>query len=86
MRRSFVAVLLFVMSASVPAIGQGKTQEPGKAAHETVIDGRWELKSLTEKDPAMTFEFKNESGVLTGIVIQDKNPPKSRMEHSKVAI
>jgi hypothetical protein len=73
MKISKFLVVLCLVVLSVTMVAQNKTEEPkkDKAAHETVIDGRWEAKPNPDKDPIIVFEFKNEAGVVTGMVIQD---------------
>src|SRR5207253_900352 len=39
--------------------------------YESMIDGRWEAKLVTEEKLIAVFEFKNVIGVLNALMIQD---------------
>src|SRR5262249_4339430 len=56
---------------SMSTIAQDKREKPGNIAHESMIDGRWEAKLAAEEKPIAVFEFKNTTGVVSGLMIQD---------------
>ena len=52
------------------AIGQDVRNTP----HQTVIDGKWEARLAADDKPVATFDFKNENGIVTGLMTQDGKP------------
>jgi hypothetical protein len=71
--------ILFVFAIVLPAVAQTPAQPPAQApanaAHETVIDGRWEAKETAGGTAQVTlFEFKNATGTVSGTVTQDGKP------------
>ena len=62
---------LYLLVFSMSTIAQDRREKPGNTAHESMIDGRWEAKLVTEEKPIAVFEFKNATGVLSGLMIQD---------------
>ena len=69
MRGLFAATLLCLVVSTSTATAQA-VQETGKKAHETVVDGRWEVK-LGAEQPAFLFEFKNTDGVVSGTMSEE---------------
>ena len=59
-----------MMLTGLPATARGLVQQTTNTPHETVIDGRWEVKTNTDQKVAIVFEFKKANGVVTGTMIQ----------------
>ena len=64
-------IVLGMFAIGLPAIAQNPSPN---VAHESVIDGKWEAKLAGQDKPVATFDFKNEKGIVTGVVTQDGKP------------
>ena len=42
---------------ALPTTAHSRIQETKNKAHETVVDGRWEVKPAAEQPPKLLFEF-----------------------------
>src|SRR5215467_805490 len=71
MKIPIVLTTLCLLVFSMSTIAQDKSEKPGNIAHESTIDGRWEVKLAAEEKPIAVFEFKNTTGVVSGLMIQD---------------
>jgi len=63
--------LLCLLVLALPIVGYSAVQQTANKPHETVVDGRWEVKLNAEQQPTVLFEFKNAAGVVTGTMNQD---------------
>ena len=66
----FIAVLLVALTV-IPLSAAAGSQEPANKAHDSAVDGRWEVKANAGEQPVIEFEFKNAAGVVTGVMIRE---------------
>jgi len=64
-------VVLGMFAIGLPAVAQNPGKETPNKTHETVIDGKWEVTLPGQDKPVAMFDFKNESGIVTGVLTQD---------------
>jgi hypothetical protein len=68
---TFFAVFLVALAVIPLSAAPAGHQEPANKAHDSAVDGRWEVKANAGEQPVIEFEFKNAAGVLTGMMIRD---------------
>ena len=74
MRTFALLIVVGMFAIGLPGVAQNPGQEPPNKPHQTVIDGKWEAKLAGQDKPVAIFDFKNENGVVTGMVTQDGKP------------